>query len=158
MKFLNILLITLLVLMTSCTATKHDNTHGEVLEIAPKITMAFTTNMNGREKNLLIEAAQKQIAAIEEDLGARLKAVKIYLFRGESIPCGKLPGRFTGCHFNPSGPIYVIIGDDYEIPSLYHEFVHHMIPGNDSKHKDPRWNSTWRPKQQQLVDEITSSR
>lgn len=162
-KLISLLFVFMLsICVASCVIVEEGHTHfhlhGPTASVTSSVTLIFPRDTNEAEQNLLVEAARLQVKEFEFDWGSKVRPVQIYLFRGDSIPCGNLEGKYWGCHYSPKGPIHAIMGEYYEIPVVYHELVHHMIPGNDHNHLDPRWNTMWNIRQAIIIMWIQADR
>jgi len=128
-------------------------TFDDVAHIGSGVNFYLSKKLSWNERKILISAATMQLNKFEKDWGSKSRGVDIYPLDTELIPCGALKGTFIGCHFGPDGPIHIANDPYLTATSLYHELIHHNIPGNDHDHKDPRWN-IWNPAQYRLRDEI----
>lgn len=161
LTYIYTLIICLSVLLSSCDSceTGYVNIHDAPVSIAPGVTLRYPRDLNLLERGLVLQAAGIQYAEFAQEWdGVSFVPVEVYLFRGGSIPCGELNGQFRGCHYGPHGPIHLIIGDRYELPAFYHELIHHVLDDGDNNHSDTRWNTWWRPRQQEINNMIRDMR
>jgi len=118
-------------------------------------------DVNTAEKRLLQQSVLAQSLMWEAANNKKIRPVNIYIFRENSIPCGKRKGRFSGAFFLGEQDIHVTMGDRYSIPSLYHELYHHELyysPLNaDTEHRDKRWK-IWKQDQRAIVQHIRKQR
>jgi hypothetical protein len=157
-------LIAALLFLTSCASSpcENDDTvsiHREIARITSGITLLAPRGTNLMEAELLEEAARAHTEAFERDFGATIKPVRIYILRGFTIPCGTdYTRRYSGCYKPWNNRIFLIIGSRYHLPSLYHEYIHRMIPGHDVDHEDPRWEGEWGTRIEQIRGELLLKR
>ena len=145
----------------SCGDIKSDNIKlkGVPHRLNDNIVLYLPAGSSDQEVALLMEAAKVHTDRFEQDWGKPVRPLNIDVFKIDVLTkCGETNGTFSGCHYSPSGPVHVITGTLYEIPALYHEYVHHMISGNDSNHTDPRWQSFWDPINGSIVAGLRAER
>jgi len=141
-----------LLFFTSCASAPCHNAdkdyidiHRTIGAITSSVTLLAPRDVNDGEAALLLEAARAHASAFEKDFGQSIKPVKVYLLRGFSIPCGPdHTRRYIGCYKTRINRIFVTMGYRYQIPALYHEFVHRTLLTHDVMHKDPRWEGEWK--------------
>jgi len=157
MKYLYVLIITLLCL--SCgTHRKGTEVNGIRYKLNDNITLYLPADASDQEVSLIVDAAKVHTERFEFDWGEVVRPVRVSVIDKDLIECGDLDGDYIGCHYSPNGPIHVTIGTYLEIPALYHEYVHHMITGNDQKHTDPRWQSFWEPARATIIAGLRAER
>ena len=145
---------------TNCRPDMRVRIHGPMVGIYPGVNLIMPRDIRKTERMLLVSAAKIHTKKFIAHWGG-LRPVNVYVFRGTSVPCGTHRPRTgfvtIGCHHGPNGPIHLIMGKSYELPALYHEYVHHMINGGDGKHKNPKW-SYWDKENENINKSIKRSR
>lgn len=125
----------LLVSLVSACGHSNRNKHKPITMIG-NLSVSFPDSHQTRN-DLLADAVEIHLRAFEEDYGRESRFGTCAITSAATIPCGNLPGDYSGCCYLDQHHIEVTAGDYLEVPALYHELWHLNI--GDPYHEDPRW-------------------
>ena len=106
-------------------------------------------NYSDKEKSLIKAACREYLVRWQSDHQQSCPQYTIRIVREPFID--EEGNTLWGLHQEGLRLITVYVGENYEIPALYHELCHCLDSGN--KHADPRWPA-WRERQLQLAKMI----
>jgi len=114
------------------------------------LTLWFPEGTTWEQRLLLVTSSLYQLNCFQNMWGAISRPVDVYYHNTETIPCGNREGDFWGCHYGENGPIHIIMGEYFTSSVLFHELIHHNH-NRDHEHEDPRWDTEWRPRQNEIL-------
>jgi hypothetical protein len=152
----------LMLLFIGCASAPCDSEKINVHEVVGKIanvTVLATRDTNKKEVALILEAAKEHINAFQSDFKEAIRPTTVFVFRGPTVSCDQdSTRRFAGCYRTRTNKILVILGAKYELPALYHEFVHRTLRGHDVYHESPKWRATWTPRCNEIARKLRRRR